>query len=100
VRQRGDDLGDVAGDGRTGWVAYLAVTRRSAGRHAFALIKVQLPDDVSSLATAAAAVQRIVATEHGGAARVQGLFEWEGGYLCPRWTSSAGRPGEWEGRDT
>lgn len=70
---------------RTGWVAYLAVLRQSPGRATFGLAKVQLPDEVSSVATATAAAERIVTTEYGGEARVQGLFEWEGRYLVPRW---------------
>jgi hypothetical protein len=92
---------DAAEEGRTGWLAYLAVTRRGARRRSFTLIKVRPPDDVSSLAAAAAAAERMVTTEHRGEAHVQGLFDWEDGYLCPRWTSSvwgSGGPGERESR--
>jgi hypothetical protein len=93
---------EAARSERTGWVAYIEVTKRAASRFTLALIKVQLPDDVSSLATAAAAVQRIVTTEYGGEARVQGLFEWDGGYLCPRWTGNGwrwGSPEDGESRE-
>ena len=90
---------EAARSGRTGWVAYIEVTKRTANRFTIALGEVQLPDDVSSLATAAIAIQRIVDSEYGGEARVQGLFEWEDGYLCPRWTGNGWRWGSPEDTD-
>jgi hypothetical protein len=91
---------EAARSERTGWVAYVTVMTRADSRSTFAVVKVPLPADVSSLAAATATAERIVTTEYGGEARVQGLFEWDGGYLWPRWMASrvrSERPDDGEG---
>jgi hypothetical protein len=86
--------GERARSEQTGWVAYVELTTRAASRFRVAVIEVRLPKAVSSLAAAAIAIDRIVTTEYGGEARVQGLFEWEDGQLWPRWTGNGWHWGE------